>query len=79
MMRESPPKSQHDALAVRAIVGELVQEPLCVKCIATRRGFTRFAVEGIVAKLRRALVVDTPKSCAGCAGPGALELKMRVA
>jgi hypothetical protein len=73
------PKSHQDALAVRAIADELAVEPLCVKCIATRRGFTRFAVESIIEELRRALVVDTLRSCAGCGGPGALTLNTRVA
>ena len=63
-----------DSLAVRAVVGDLAVAPLCVKCLASRRGFTRFAVEAIVAELRRVVVVDTTKSCAGCGRSDGLAL-----
>ena len=75
----SEPHSHQNALAVRAIVGELAMGPVCVKCIATRGRFTRFAVEEIVARLRRAFIVDTPSPCVGCGGSGALALNARAA
>ena len=46
------PQPAEGNFAVRVIVGDLALERLCVKCIASR-GFTRFAVEAIVAEIRR--------------------------
>ena len=79
MALTSETRSHQETLALRAIVDELALGPVCVKCISTRQGVTRFAVESIVADLRRAFVVDTTTTCIWCRGSGALTLNVRAA
>ena len=59
--RSEPPR-----IPMRALVEELEDGALCVKCLATHRGFTRFDVERTVSALRREFVLESIIPCRGC-------------
>ena len=64
-----------DVLPARDIVEQLVEGPLCAKCIATRMHVTLFSVEHAISEMRRAFVIDTTQPCEGCGKKKSITLR----
>lgn len=62
----APIDGGHSRLPLRAIIDELEEGALCVKCLATRRRFTRVEVEIAINRLRREFVLDSIVPCRDC-------------
>ena len=68
-------RSDAPRIPMRALLEELQDGPLCVKCLATNRGFTRFEVERTLGELRGEIVLDSIIPCRGCGASKSLSLQ----